>query len=395
VKLKVNIGVLAEALRDSATTLDNMSQMPTASAQMEAKIKGPDDHWVYLYSTDLNSETFLKIPARIETEGKCLFSPTQMLSGMLGHPTDGEVTISLVEDGKRLKVQYKTSRFNLGVRDDTNNAVASCLSKMPTSVSGNVTIKGADFAEFCRRSMFCIPPDDNGQARQMVGGMYFVLNEDGTYEVQATDGSIAAQIKIAGEKVSSKILPFMLPLKALGPVSRLLSRRRGEDIQMVPGFSEDKKDLNKIYFRFGEAIFGSRLRAGKFPNLKQVIEGAKADFTFDVNRDALKDSLNRVSGFFEKGKSRAVKMEVKKDHIELRGRNSTDDIVDVVEITHKAAVTDSAKVIFHMDYLFNIVSGSNGDNITIGMKGEVDPILVTDEADERVKSRYVLMPIKP
>jgi DNA polymerase III sliding clamp (beta) subunit (PCNA family) len=396
VKLKVNIGMLAQALNDSSTTLDGLSQMPTANAQLDAKNRGEGDQWIYLYSTDLTSETLLKIPAQVESEGKCLFSPVQMLSGLSGHPTDGEVVISTTEDGLRLKVQYKSSRFHLGTADDTNKAVENCLSRMPTKISGTVTINAADFSEFCRRSMFCIPQDDNGQSRQVVGGMYMILNEDGSHEVQATDGSIAAQVRVTGEKSEGKLAPFMLPFKALGPVNRLMSRRRGEDIQIVPGLSGDGKEVNRIYFRSGDAIFGSRLLAGKFPNLKQVIDGAKADYVFEANREVLKSSLTRVSAFFEKGKSRAVKLELKKDRLELKSGNSkSDDIIDVVEIDHKKDPTESAKVVFHMDYLFNIVSGSTGEKITMGIKGPVDPIVITDDTDERIRSKYVLMPIKP
>jgi hypothetical protein len=57
VKLKVNIGMLAQALGDSSTTLDGLSQMPTANAQLDAKNRGEGDQWIYLYSTDLTSET--------------------------------------------------------------------------------------------------------------------------------------------------------------------------------------------------------------------------------------------------------------------------------------------------------------------------------------------------
>jgi DNA polymerase III sliding clamp (beta) subunit (PCNA family) len=103
-----------------------------------------------------------------------------------------------------------------------------------------------------------------------------------------------------------------------------------------------------------------------------------------------------VSAFFEKGKSRAVKLELKKDRLELKSGNSkSDDIIDVVEIDHKKDPTESAKVVFHMDYLFNIVSGSTGEKITMGIKGPVDPIVITDDTDERIRSKYVLMPIKP
>jgi DNA polymerase III sliding clamp (beta) subunit (PCNA family) len=394
VKLKINVGELVEALSQASITTDRMSNMPIGNIYLRASKKSTGDSFVYIYSSNLASETLIKLKADVEEEGHLLLDSTHILGGLSGRPKEDNVTLSLIEEGKRLKVQYKTSRFHVGVPEGADTLYAM-LQKIPFDAKPSFKVKGSDLSEFCRRGMFCIPKDDSGHSGQIMGGMY-ITDSDGGYAAHATDGAIAARIQVNAEKGIKGVNMgrFMLPLKSLPAVNRLLGRRREEQIDIVEG-PKGQYGVSKMFFRTGDVIFGSQLLIGSLENLKGIIAEAKPKHQFEIDRAELKSALDRVASFAD-GKSRMMRLEIKEKTMTLKmaTSGSLSEIDDFVDIVHKDKFDGSLKLALNMDYLINIAGGSTGDKLGMGVTGPVNAIVLTDDSDERVNSKYVLMPVK-
>jgi DNA polymerase III sliding clamp (beta) subunit (PCNA family) len=386
VKLKVNVGSLGEVCDQASLTLDRQASNPLGNMYLRAA-KKEEEGFLYAYSNNLTAECMIKIPAEVEEEGEVLIHPARVKDFLMGRPKDAQVTLSSTE--KKLRIQFGASHASIGLHVQPE-IPANLMKALPFKEKPLFTVKGADLAEFVRRSMFCIPPDDNGQAGQIIGGMYFTADETG-YEVQATDGAIAAQVKVVGEK-GEGFVPFMLPLAALQPLSRIVAGRRSEDISLISGLT-GQYGMSTIYFRFGDVMFGSRLLHGKFPGLKTIIDSVKPEFNFTVDRNELKNALTRCAAFLV-SRSRVVKIEVKKESLDLKIGGDVDAIDDKVAITQLDGFEGSTKLAIGLDYLLNISNGSHATLLNVGASGGLKPLLVSDESDERVKSKYVLMQVK-
>jgi DNA polymerase III sliding clamp (beta) subunit (PCNA family) len=383
-KFKVNIGEFTEALAQASVTTDRLTSMPIGNVYVRAA-KKDEKGYLYLYSTNLDSETVIKLEADVEEEGDTQFDPSQVLGGLVGRPKDDKIEVSLpTEDKNRVKVQYGKSRFHLSAAVDEHKILAGYLKKVPFQDKPSFTVKGSDLAEFVRRGSFCIPSKDTGNSL-LLGGMYFSDAETG-YDAHATDGVIATRITVVAEK--GKLGKFMIPLKSLPAVARLLGKKKDEDIQLIFAPSTDK-----LYFKAGDMIFGTRLLPSNLDSVRKTVESTKSTHVFNVSRQQLRSALERTSNFAGND-SRMLRMEIKKEAVELKMAHSLSENHDVVEIEHRGEFPGNIKIAVNMDYLLNITSSSSGDKLEIGITGPVNPLVVCDESDKKVQSKYVLMPMR-
>jgi DNA polymerase III sliding clamp (beta) subunit (PCNA family) len=384
VKLKVNVSNLTELCSQTSQTLDRQSHTPLGQVYLRAK-KDQGSGWLFGYSNNLSAETLIKIPAEVEEEGEVLVHPARIIDFLMGRPKDDQINISL--NDTRLRLQYKRSRADIAQSPETKH-LSALLKKMPFGNKPAFTFKGADLAEFVRRGLFCIPQDDTGSSPHIVGGMYFTTWEDG-YEAQATDGCIAAQIKVTAKK-EGVMNNFMIPMASLEPLQRLVGKRRDEDIALVPG-EAGSYGINTMYFRFGDVMFGTRLLHKQFPTLKATVDQAKAEVYFTVDREELKSALSRCSAFANR--SRTLKIELKKDSLDLKvmGDEELQDSVQIADVTEPDS---GLKMGVGLDYLMNIAGRSHAERLSFGMAGPLKPLIITDSSGEKVSSKYVMMGVK-
>lgn len=388
-KFKANIGAFVEACGQAKETIDKLSSNPLGNMYLRAA-KKDDGDFLYCYSNNLTAQVLIKIPAEVEEEGKVLVHPGKIIDFLSLKPKEEQCSVVCDPEKGRLKVGYKRNNAQLGVMGKAAVAtLESQLNEIPFTTAPMLTVKGRELAEFVRRGMFCIPSDANGQTAAAVGGMFVTDSEDG-YEAQATDGSIAAQIRIQSEG-ASKFGGFMIPLAAMAPMNRLVAKRRDEDIQVIPG-AAGAYGVSGIFFKFGDIIFGTVVLHGKFPNLKQVVNGIQVKHLMTVNREAMRQALGCCAAFATK--SRTVRMEIKKDSIDMKVQGDTEDVMESVDVAHANGFDATLKIAVGLDYLINIASGSKADTLELGLTGPLNPLTVEDKEDPSIQTKYVLMPVR-
>lgn len=387
-KIKTKVGDLLDAFAQTSLTLDKKG---VTSGNLYLRSEDTTNS-LYSYSTNLVSETLIRVPVTVETAGEVLVNPRKIVDGLAGISREQEVSFSLNESKTVMTVKSGKTRFT--VATDPNVAQMAAKAKTTLSAKESATkISASVLAEILKKTIFCIPNDESGQ-RQALSALKLVDTEE-TEEAYATDGVLA--VRISSKRSANGVglgKGVLLPAPSLPALSSLLNRKRGEEAKVI--LSDTK---NKIGFKFGDTFFGSLTMASSFPNLEVIFDKREEEANiFTVDRENLKQALSRCSSFVSSDRNkRVLEMEMNRDSIKLSA-NGDDSINDQIDVTYKKGEPNGLKFGLSIDHLFNIVSGSKSETITIGATKNDRPIVVTDvcneEEDEELKVVYVMMGVR-
>lgn len=388
-KLRTTVGTLLEAFSVTSPTLDKKGSAANLYLNANDKLG-----FLYLYSTNLASETATKIKAEIETPGEILVNPTKLKDGLQGLDKTTAVNLVLTPTGNALKIQAGNVKFSLAANTGAKE-LGDRLRAIPKSTApATAVVPAAELIEFTSRSSFCIPNDETGQRASFAA--LKLVSDDQREEAFATDGSIAvhvASIKKQGKGEGIGAAGLLIPLAALQALNALVAKKRGETVSII--LTEKK---NKVFFRFADGThFGALTMATTFPNLKPIID-QNLQFYFDVPRELFKQSLNRASSFVNTLASKKIlELEFGPDNLLLKA-NGDDSLSDSVAITYKGQKPEgTVRLGMDIGYLINIASGSRSENLTFGFSSDVKPLMITDkegEDDDQINIKYVVMGVR-
>ncbi len=387
-KLKTTVGALLDAFALTSPTLDKKGSSANLYLNANEKLG-----FLYLYSTNLFSETATKIKAEIETPGEVLVNPGKLADGLSGLPRETSVSLVLTPTANSLKVQAGTVKFSLAANTSVRE-LGDKMKSIPSKLTPVAVIPVTELIEFTKRSVFCIPNDQTGQ-RANLAALKLSTNDD-REEAFATDGSIVVHITSAKKQSKGDGLGatgLLIPAQALQALTSLVAKKKGETVSVI--LTEKK---NKVFFKFADGThFGALTMATAYPNLK-VITDQPSTFLFDVPRELLKQSLTRASSFVPSSASkRILELEIGAEMIALKA-NGDDSLSDTVAITYKGKKpAEAVKMGMNIDHLFNIASGSHSENLTFGFATSDKPLIVTDkegDEDEQINVKYVVMGVR-
>lgn len=383
-KLRTTVEALSKAFALVAPTLDNKGS--SSNLYLNAN---DNSGYLYLYSTNLISETVTKIKVEVETSGEVLINPDKLKHGLSELPKDTPVTMELAASGNAVIVKANNVKFSLAANSGVKE-ISDKVKAMPFKIEPNAIVPARELKEFANRTMFCIPNDQTGQ-RANLAALKISITSDGE-EVYATDGSIAVRLSSTkrlgkGAGLSESIL---LPAPALQALSTLATKKNGETVSIIV---TDKK--NKIFFRFADGThFGALTAATLFPNLKSVVD-QKTSFLFTIPRDLLKQSLTRASFFVSSVATKStLEMEFEKDKLNIRAKG--DDVLsDSIPIIYEGVKPEApVKLGMNISHLVNVTNSSSSNTLGLGFTGSANPLIVIDKDikdDEELDIRYVIM----
>lgn len=386
-KLRTTVGNLTESFALASPTLDTKGSASNLYLNANDKLG-----FLYLYSTNLISETATKLKAEIETSGEVLINPKRLVDGLTGLSKDIAVTLSLTASGNSLRVQAGNVKFSLAANTSVRE-LGDRMKSIPSKAEPVSVIPVTELTEFTKRTVFCIPDDQTGQRANLAA--LKLATKDDYEEAFATDGSIAVHVKSAKKQGKGVGLGsgLLIPSQALGPLGSLSSKKRGETVSLI--LTENK---NKVFFKFADGThFGALTMATNYPNLESVINHQHT-YHFDIPKEPLKQCLARASFFVNSSKNKnVVELEFGQEALIVKA-NGDDSLSDTLPITYKGKKPETPfKVGLNIKHLFNIASSSNSENLTLGFTKEDSPISVIDhegEDDDRIYIQYVVMCVR-
>jgi DNA polymerase-3 subunit beta len=183
----------------------------------------------------------------------------------------------------------------------------------------------------------------------------------------------------------------IIPARAMQEVGRIYASSEEEQVDVV--LSE-----NQALFRIGDALFGTRLIEGNFPEYKRLLPNA-FEREISVRREDLIDTLRRVNLFAQRQTPPVpVTLDFSEGAVEVTVRNG-----EVGEAREKlpAGSEDEFHISFNPTYLLDGVSAVDSENVLFRLNESLKPGLIVpgssdDEGSdgEEPDFLYLIMPMR-
>lgn len=254
-----------------------------------------------------------------------------------------EITMMLEAD--RLLVKSGRSRFKVAVIDPGG---------FPTLSQPEYTATGTlDLAALLAPVKFAMSAADT---RYYLNGVYLHTSEGGRVRAVATDGHRLAAVFGPEMELAEGII---IPSKTVG---------------LIPeGQIKFDVGAGRVRFTAGETVIVSKLVEGSYPNYEAVIP-ANNDKRLTVNRQALRDAVDRVGVLASDRGGRAVKMDVAPDQVVLFIANDNEQATDEI-----AAEYDSEPIAvgYNSQYLAEMLGAIDGEKVMFELSDSMSPARVT------------------
>jgi len=368
----------AQSVVERKTTIPILSNFlleATVGADGSSAAAGGSDK-ITITATDLDQSIRTSCPAKVKKPGACTI-PARKLYDYIKLLPDGDISIKLMDNHW---VQIRVGRSNtkmVGMARANFPQVA----EFPTT--GAIRIKTASLQSMIAKTIFAI---SNEESRYTLNGALLVLKAESMAMV-ATDGHRLAHIEKLGEVLEGITgeKKTLIPRKALSELLSLLNNTEAETID----FADDEQTL---FFRVGGRVLTSRKLTGNFPNYEAVLPRDNNKFVI-VRSEDLMSAIQRVAQFADE-RSGAIKIRLETNELKLSSSSTdTGESEDTIETPYNY---DPLVVGFNSQYLLDFLKAiGNTGEVRLEFKdaqsaGQMRP----EDANEEVKYRYILMPMR-
>ena len=335
--------------------------------------------------SDLEVELVASMPL---TEGACLqvgetTVPARKLVDICKSlPTAALIDFQITED-QRCILKSGNSRFVLGTLPAEDYPLLATENVQGTEVS----VTQRELKRLFEKTAFAMAVQD---VRFYLTGTLLEIDQTQLRAV-TTDGHRLALCETATTSTATQAVQAIVPRKAVGELQRLLSVE-DEQLSLLIGrellnvtitIANRDKEQGDITVRFT-----TKLIDGKFPDYRRVIPRG-GDKVVMIAHDVFKQSLQRVA-ILSNEKLRGVFLNFNADSLQLRANNpEQDEAIEDLAIQYADA---SLEMSFNAQYLIEVLSVLDGDDVSITMTEANQSVLVQDPTQQ--DQTYVVMPMR-
>ena len=328
-----------------------------------------DEASVKLKATDLESEIETLSTITNFKSGGQTTAPAKKLSELCRLLPDlSEIHVFL--DGENLKIETSSGKYSLATLPSADFPIFDIEED-----KNKTSIQAPNLKELINKTSFAM---GNQDWRHYLNGLYLVIDDTKITGV-ATDAhrlAIANQMVNEGSEVT---ISGIIPRKSINEIAKIINDKN-ENISLEIGSSS-------ISIESGETKFSSKLIEGKFPDYEQVIpSGESSELT--INKKNLSESLSRVS-VLSSEKYRGVRMRITDNNLNISANNpEKEQAEEQIDCAYEGETIDIA---FNVNYLQEILSSIDSENVIIHFFGSDKSCLITSPDSENYK--YVVMPL--
>ena len=231
--------------------------------------------------------------------------------------------------------------------------------------------------------------------RPVLNGCYFKIVENNLLAVtcdsfRLSKCAVCADIKNAGSADSPMKFSFIMPVKTVNELSRMLLDSEEEDAVIFVS-------RKNIMMKLGDLSFFSRLIDGEYIDYDRVIL-QNHRILLELDRASLLSALDRAALITEEriaGSVRAnVRLEIAGDIMKILAASTTGSTYDEVSIHHEG---DDLVIAFNNRYLIDSLRACSADRVRISMTSALTSINVEPaegEGEMNSSELFMLLPVR-
>ncbi len=361
-KLQVTQENLNRALGTVARVANTRNPLPVLSNVL---IKTSNNR-LSIAATNLDIAITQFIGAKVTSEGS-ITVPARLMQDFINSLPSGVIELKLEET----RLHITTEQYNSVI----NGIVADDFPVMPTisegtkwSVSSLVLKRGLQQVVFAASS---------DESRPVLTGV-LVYSVGGKLYMAATDSYRLAEKALSQTKSNINLL---IPASAMQDLLRILGEN-DEGVQVT-------HDEQQVRFQVGEVELVARLLEGKYPDYRKLIP-QKFTVSATLKRTDLLN-VTKVSSLFARESAGSVTIEIDDTKQELSIRSIASQLGENTA-TATAKVTGNGSVTLNSRYLLDALQAINGEDVTFGFNGKLEPTLLKDAAS--ADYLHIIMPLK-
>jgi len=242
------------------------------------------------------------------------------------------------------------------------------------SFSKKITFPVESIQAMIDRTFFAIAQEQ----RYYLNGALLVVKPK-TVELVSTDGHRLSYTSQANESGVVKEVRVIVAKKTLSELRKYGERE-----------IEFDQDENNLFFRCGARTLISRMIESKFPNFEAVIPKDNTNIA-TIAREDFTNAIRRVS-LLSAERSRGIKFTLEKNRLRLFSSNpEIGEARDKIDVDYKGGTIEIG---FNAQYILDFLTTVRSEKIRLELKDENSAALLRPDAEEAIKSLYVLMPMK-
>jgi DNA polymerase-3 subunit beta len=360
---------------------ERKSTMPILANVLLA-VEGPNA--LRVAATDLYLSIAAKMSAEINKGGSVAVSAKDLLERVKMMP-EGPIFMSTQDNAAMtLKAQGTARRYTLrGMPGDDFPPIP-----LPAEGAPTLALDVDVLAKLISKTHYSISTDET---RAHLNSALFEWDGD-VVRMVTTDGHRLSkmEVRVAGRQASATML---IPLKAIQELRRLCDEavvETGKD-----GAKESAKPQVQItqsgssaFFNTGGTTFSVKLVDAQFPPYAQVIPQS-SDKKVHIPRGAFAEALRAVS-IAASERTGGVKLALTKGTMRISSESpDTGDGSDEVPIDDAG---EAITIGFNARYFLDVLASLEGDEIILGLSGELDPAVIRPSSEDQFLA--VIMPMR-
>lgn len=343
-------------------TLPTRPQLPVlAGILLDASSEG-----LYLRATDLDLGVEVKIPSKIDGEGRVVVPGKEFLETLQNLPKD-KIVLENEKDVLKLTCRGNTITFQTIPPDEF-----PILYKEKGDQIYSFT--QSQFDDDFSYLTFSVSTEDS---RPQLTGVYFNKTDEG-FDIVATDG-YRMSVKSISEGLEKLKSGLIIPVRLINEVMAIKS---SEGISLYMS----EKD-NQVMFGVGEVLLVGRIIQGAFPNYRKVIPVSSKN-TISFEREDFLQNVRLVS-VFAKDQSSVIWVNANSEGLTFSAKNSG---VGQGEVRMGAQIEGSGgRIAFNARFLQDFLKNVSEKSIVLKFSGSLEAALFDLPGKD---FKHVIMPVQ-
>ena len=328
-----------------------------------------DESSLKLTATDLESEISTTSTISNYKSGGKTTAPARKLSDLCRLLPDLE-EIHFYLDGENLKIESGLGKYSISTLPSDDFPVFE-----KEDVQSHINISSQNLKTLISKTSFAM---GNQDWRHYLNGLYLLIDDKSITGV-ATDAHRLALASSSLNEATTETINGIVPRKSINEIGKLVGEG-SENVLVNLG-------QTSISINVSGTTFISKLIEGKFPDYEQVIPSGDSSVLV-INRKTFSECLSRVS-VLSSEKYKGVRILTDENSMHVSANNpEKEEGEESISCEYKGEKIDIA---FNVNYLQEILSTLETENIEINFFGSDKSCLITDPNSSNLK--YVVMPL--